>query len=171
MTSRTGQPTSNAIRRRGFTLLELILVLAILAMAAAAVAPSLVHFARHRRMLDAAATILALTQHARNAAANDGRPWRLRLDSAESVCWLESQRDGAFAIFGRKVAFPSDVLIGWDDPESDLRGYVQFESDGSHDAAAVMVTDADGRSVRIESVTLSEPFRVVESESGREVNT
>src|SRR5947207_6133930 len=63
--------------RRGFTLLELVVVMLILTVMLAMVAPSLSGFGRGRQAEQAAANILALSRWAREQAISDGRVYRL----------------------------------------------------------------------------------------------
>lgn len=61
-------------RIQGFTLLELLLVLALLAMAVAVAAPSLSRFFAGRALDSEARRLLALTRHAQDRAVSEGVP-------------------------------------------------------------------------------------------------
>ena len=78
---------------RGFTLVELILVMTILVMVTAIVAPNLRGFGAGRRVADAARQIVGLTQYAQAMAANDGRVYRLNFDTSRGEYWLTFQAD------------------------------------------------------------------------------
>lgn len=60
--------------RRAFTLLELLLVLALLAMAVAVAAPSLARFFRGRALDSEGRRMLALTRYAQSRAVSEGIP-------------------------------------------------------------------------------------------------
>ena len=60
------------MRRAGFTLIELMLVLAILAMMVALVAPALAKSSRARNLEQEALRLVALTEYARDEAVSQG---------------------------------------------------------------------------------------------------
>lgn len=72
-------------KRRGFTLVELIVVLFILLLMTTAVVPRVVAIQRSRRLKDVEARIIRLPAEARNEAVRAGTPVRLRLDGAALV--------------------------------------------------------------------------------------
>ena len=67
---------------RAFTLLELIIVMAVLATILAFSAPSLSRSLRERRVQEEAARFLALTEYARNEAASQGVPMTVWIEAA-----------------------------------------------------------------------------------------
>lgn len=73
---------------RGFTLLELILVMLLVAMAAAISRPALAGFRASRELSWSAGQLGALAERARSSAGASGSPWRLNLEAAEGACWL-----------------------------------------------------------------------------------
>jgi len=75
---------------RGFTLIEIILVLAVLATVLAVSAPSLGRFFRGRSLDSEAHRLLALTRHAQDRAVSEGIPMILWLD-------LDARRYGLLA--------------------------------------------------------------------------
>ena len=79
---------------RGFTLLELILVMVILSTVLAMAAPSLRGFFASRKTHDTAAQILALTQFARSQAISEGIVYRLNFDTRQRTYWLTAQQAG-----------------------------------------------------------------------------
>ncbi|NJL31770.1 MAG: type II secretion system protein [Phycisphaerales bacterium] len=60
-------------RHHGFTLLELILVMGIVALAAALAAPTLGNFARGRGLTDQARQLLAVVQYCQDQAVSQGK--------------------------------------------------------------------------------------------------
>src|SRR5579859_4360712 len=77
--------------RRGFTLIELILVMAILVMAVSVTAPALSNFFRGRALDGEARRLLALTHGAQSRAVSEGVPMDLWLDANNGTFGLEAE--------------------------------------------------------------------------------
>jgi prepilin-type N-terminal cleavage/methylation domain-containing protein len=75
----------------GFTLIELILVMAILTMVASMSAPVLSHFFRGRALNSEARRVLALTHIAASRAASEGVPVDIWFDSNARVYGMETE--------------------------------------------------------------------------------
>jgi prepilin-type N-terminal cleavage/methylation domain-containing protein len=84
--------------RRGVTLLELLVVLVVMGIAAAVVAPALVRPVA--RPAGASGSVESLVADARRTAIRRGQPVRLRL-AADGVWALVAASDGAFLASGR----------------------------------------------------------------------
>ena len=95
MTSRVGN-NQNRIscagkpRRGGFTLVELMLVMAMLASVLAVAAPSLARFFRGRNLNSEARRFLSLTRYGQSRAVSEGVPVILWIDSNHGVYGLEA---------------------------------------------------------------------------------
>ena len=93
-----GPPTNGAKPRRpavAFTLIELILVMALLVIVIATVAPSLSHFF-HGRNLDAEARrFLSLTRFGQSRAISEGVPMRLWIDVNRHTYGLQGEYGGS----------------------------------------------------------------------------
>jgi type II secretion system protein H len=76
---------------RGFTLIELILVMAILTVAVSVTAPMLSQFFRGRTLDSEARRLLALTRSGQSRAASEGVPIDLWVDSQQGVFGLEAE--------------------------------------------------------------------------------
>jgi len=87
---RSGEPTRIA-GARGFTLVELIIVMALLAVIAAISMPSLGRSMRERNLKDEAARFLAVTEYARNEAASQGVPMTVWIDPATQRFGVEAK--------------------------------------------------------------------------------
>ena len=87
-TSPTGGRRNADARARGFTLIELILVMALLAVVLAVAAPTLARFFTGRTLGSEAKRLLALTRYGQSAAISRGVPMELWLSVAEGAYGL-----------------------------------------------------------------------------------
>lgn len=78
--------------RRAFTLIELILVMAMLSIVISLAAPSLARFFRGRGLDSEARRLLALTRYGQSRAASEGVPMLLWIDAAQRTYGLEAER-------------------------------------------------------------------------------
>jgi type II secretion system protein H len=76
---------------RGFTLIELILVMAILTIAVSVTAPTLSNFFRGRTLDSEARRLLALTHSGQNRAVSEGVPMDLWVDPDRGTFGLEAE--------------------------------------------------------------------------------
>jgi Tfp pilus assembly protein FimT len=74
-----------------FTLIELILVMAILIMMVSITAPTLSHFFRGRTLNSEARRLLALTRSGQSRAASEGLPIDLWVDAKQGIFGLEAE--------------------------------------------------------------------------------
>lgn len=154
---------------RGFTLLELILVMVILSTVLAMAAPSLRGFFASRRTHDTAAQILALTQLARSQAISEGTIYRLNFDTRERTYWLTAQRAGVFEKlktgFGQVYTLAKDMNVELEDLDEDEDDvFLEFTPQGTVTAGTVRIIDRRGRAIEVTCPTVTESFSVVESE-------
>ena len=81
-----------ARRLRGFTLIELILVLAVLAVVLAVSAPALSRFFKGRGLESEARRFMALTRHAQSRAVSEGVPMVLWLETRQRLYGLNADK-------------------------------------------------------------------------------
>lgn len=148
------------------TLLELILVMAIIGTVLGLAAPSLGGFFGSRRTADAAARVLALAQYARAQAAAEATPYRLRIDTARGEYWLERREGGAFARlgteFGRTFTLPDGTRARWiERPGGSSREYIAFMPDGRTEAARLRLVGRHRETYDIVCASPAERFRVI----------
>jgi prepilin-type N-terminal cleavage/methylation domain-containing protein len=101
---------------RGFTLIELIMVMAILVLVASVIAPNLRGFGIGRKTNDAGRMILAMTKYARTQSESEGRIYRLNLDESGGAAWLTADNGGGgFTAptndFGDRYSLPEGVRM------------------------------------------------------------
>jgi len=91
MRSATGQSNGRTRCAQGFTLIELILVLTLLAVAAAFIAPALRDFFRGRALDGEARRILALTHAAQSRSVSEGFPVWVWFDASHGMYGIEEE--------------------------------------------------------------------------------
>jgi len=120
-------------KANAFTLIELILVMALLTTLAALVAPQLMNSSRGRELNNQAMALLAATEYARTEAISRGMPVTL---------WVEEERFGVRVKSGdeersiREWALVSDVQFE-EPPDESEKGVATFQPDGTLDIESV----------------------------------
>ncbi len=182
MTWTTGQSADRAERRdapgaggarprRGFTLLELIVVLALVSVLLGLAAPSLRGFFASRQTADAAAQMLALTQLAGSRAAARGDVYRLNIDLETNTYWLTVQEEGEFvdlgSEFGRHFRFPEGTTVRVETPSGVApMPYIDFYPTGRTDEALIELTGRKGEVFQVVCESATEAFRIVSPSEG-----
>ena len=94
MTFRTGNKrirSASPLRDRGFTLIELILVMALLTIVLSVGAPALARFFRGRTLDSEARRFLSLTRYGQSRAVSEGVPMVLWIDAKQGLYGLEAE--------------------------------------------------------------------------------
>ncbi|MGH8024910.1 MAG: pilus assembly FimT family protein [Limisphaerales bacterium] len=95
MTLEIGKHSKQAQRNKpglcGFTLIELVLVMALLVVAVSMVAPRFSDFVRGRALDSEARRLLALTDAGESRAVSEGMPMVLWFDQKDGACGLEEE--------------------------------------------------------------------------------
>jgi type II secretion system protein H len=151
---------------KGFTLLELILVMVIISTVLAMASPSLRGFFASRETSDAAAQIVSLTQLARSQAIAEGRIYRLNLDLEQGAYHLTVREGGAFrelyTEFGRVFLLPDDTIFELEkDGEEGVAKYIDFFPQGHTEASTMRLTDRRGDVYEIVCYSSAERFQVI----------
>jgi prepilin-type N-terminal cleavage/methylation domain-containing protein len=162
-------------RRRAYTLLELVMVLAILCLVAGLAVPSLRGFAQGREGADGAQQLVALCRRARTQAITEATTYRLNVDPAAGTYWLTAWRGGTFVDpgdgFGRAFAVPTGMMLTWDGPFDGAFGYAEFQPDGRTTPAIARLTGAASDVLEVGCLTPAEPFEVLPSDQPRATRT
>lgn len=90
----------------GFTLIELILVLVLIALITTAATPALRGFTQRGSLDDAAAALLALTRQAQTRAAHESVPYRIVFNLDAHTAWLEKIGDEGYEIINETGVEP-----------------------------------------------------------------
>src|SRR5271170_8007727 len=121
-------------RYRAFTLIELLMVMLIITIMVALVAPKLSGFAMGRKASDEARTLVSLARYARSQAISEGRVYRLNVDPSGRQFWLTAEQDGQFQPpqneYGEKYDLPDGVSMDTDIASKQDGQYVQFQPTG-----------------------------------------
>jgi prepilin-type N-terminal cleavage/methylation domain-containing protein len=152
----------------GFTLIELVLVLTIIAVAVMMMAPMLGSFVRGRGPTNTAGQFVSLAHWARSQAVADGTAYHLNIDTTAGTWWLTKDNGQSFAsvdaaYYGKVFSVPDDVRIQTDAPKLDKAQVIAFDPSGRSDPAVVKFigTRGNGESDAV-CETAIDPFHVVD---------
>ena len=150
---------------RGFTLIELILVLFVLATAAAIAAPSLGRWGRGSRLRDAGDNFLALSRWARTQAIANSAVYRLNVDAQNGRFWVAVQEGQAFvdvaSDFGHDFTMPENTTIEMSSGASQPLEFVTFYPTGRTTAPARVRLADDSGGIDLICETPAEGFRLL----------
>ena len=174
-------PHRPAHLRQAFTLLELLLVLALLAMAVALVVPSLRGFSHSTRLRGSTDEFAAMAQYARTQAVTTCEVYRITFDPrptsgqygpAGKFELLRMEREGQFAPDTDEFRGPLNVPDGCRAELVDLTGKplgsIDFYPTGRTQPARFSVyDDSTGRISIVECLSPTESFKLVKQEAQR----
>lgn len=133
-------------RLRGFTLFELIAVMVLVAVVMAMAAPALQGFTARSQASDAAATLLAAVNLARQRALQDGMPYRINVNTDDNTCNLTRRSGYAFTnitdTWGADIHIERTVTLMWQSPQREA--HITFEPDGSAESRVLRVVGPRG---------------------------
>jgi len=144
------------INKPGFTLLELLLVMLLIAVAAAIVAPSFGGFSRGRRLPNTAVSLVTTARWCAVKARSEGTTYRLVLDRSQRF-WKVTKDDGTGQFIdeteleGQAHNLPEGINFGELTFQSTIESeqqedYVTFKSTGRTDVVRItLVSDNDLR--------------------------
>ena len=148
----------------GYTLIELVLVMALLCLAVGLAAPSLRDFFQGHQAQNGAEQFVAVAQWARAQAITRGEIYRLNVDAPSHRYWLTVQRGGQFVPpgeeFGSRFDFPDGISVECDFPSHPDGAYVEFEPSGRADEGNLRLTGSDGTVVQLGCQTNTDQFEV-----------
>jgi Tfp pilus assembly protein FimT len=152
--------------------MELILVLVVVAIVLAIVAPSMRGLAQSRETADAAVRVVAMAHRARSQAMAQGRPYRLNLDPTGRRCWLTVQKGAGYAPaddwLARAYTPPEDVSVTLESTWTEAgAAYVQFYPSGRCETASIQVRGRGGEFYQVACASATERFRVIDPSEGQ----
>ncbi|HEX8916467.1 MAG TPA: type II secretion system protein [Humisphaera sp.] len=176
--------------RRGFTLLEIVLVLAVLAILVGSLATSYRGLGNDQRDRACVDDLLACARAARARAISEGTAYRLNIDPANRQFWLTRQVGSQFVVLdaeGFWFQAPDGVALAYKpttDPDqqaaAELTGliqpdrlpndvpYVEFSPAGRADTGVIVVRGSTGREVQLVIPSAAETMKVIDGEQVRE---
>ena len=158
----------NRNSRRGFTLLELILVMIVIFALATVVAPRFSDFFPSFQVRKNSEHLLAWARKARSDAATVGLRQRLMFDTEHKKYWIEYEarpikEPGTFRLLGGSwteeqlpEAVIFDTIDGAEaDPSRSGFRYVEFRPDGTSTEATIILSNGSGdrSTLRVEGAT------------------
>ena len=143
----------------GFTLIELILVMAIMATVMALAAPQLTRWKKGGKLRNAADEFIAATRWARSKAAADGAMYAVAIDKQSGTYRVQMKTGQEYGEaqgqFRAAPPLPEGVKI---ESTAEL---IEFYPTGRVDTATVKFTAEDGDSISVECTTPAGDFATV----------
>jgi type II secretion system protein H len=153
------------MRRNGFTLIELVLVMLLIATVVAMAAPSLRGWSHGRDLFNSAEEFVAMTRLARSYAISESTTYRLNIDTNAAVYWLTKQSGSDFVSIGsdvgRQYTLPLGGKIAVVNAADSSKTSFDFYPTGRADAGTVTFSDDKGNVVPIQSPSATENFAIV----------
>ena len=163
MTLWVQQDMRRVARCRAMTLIELIMVLALLSMVAALAAPSLAPFFRGRGLQEEGRRMLALTRYARSEAVSQCVPMELWIDSMTGEYGLNAQAGYESENGNKEVRFRLNdgliFVVGETQLDENLIARIVFQPDG-------VVDQESPKTFIIQNETGSEVFEIAQMDLG-----
>lgn len=160
---------------RGFTLIELVLVMLIIGLMLTVVVPSMGGLLKAQRLDQCARTLAGMLKEARVCSAADAKAYRLVIDTEDGTCWLEALTPEGF---DRPESSIGKILELGDDVMFELEGgtedgsllMIRVEPDGMAELAQIVVTrKQDGKQLAVYCRTPTEPFIIGQPVSALEL--
>src|SRR4051812_48553103 len=157
------------MRRAGFTLVELMLVLAILAMMVAFVAPALAKSSRARNLEQEALRFIALTEFARDEAVSQGVSMAIFVETQTQRFGVEPASATSGVVTRKDFTLHEDLHFEPVETKSKKEGRViTFSPEGTPDTSSVdtiKITDRNGATRTIERDTDGWGYQLAKEET------
>lgn len=160
----------SSVRPAGFTLVELVLVMGLLALLMAVAAPDLRGWSRNGKLRDATDQMMASIRYARGQAIHDAVTYRLSVDPTGTLVQVQRQEGGLFVAiddtYAGPIIMPDGFVVEIDRLDGGLSAVVDFFPDGRTTPARIVLTAPWGRQVVMAAPTAAQPFELVASAGG-----
>ncbi|MCX7014867.1 MAG: GspH/FimT family pseudopilin [Candidatus Sumerlaeota bacterium] len=159
--------TRNRQRLRGLTLMELIVVMALLAVVFAIVSPFLTSFFRGRDLDNEARRLLALTRYGRSEAISSGTALELWIDPATGDYGLQPRDPYATSAMPATQYRLADGLsfdTGQATRGDDGKLRIVFHSDGAIEGESVTVRESRGGALAIQPADAGQSYVIAEAD-------
>lgn len=158
-------------RASGFTLLELVLVLAVIAVAISVVAPSLSGFAKGRGPINAAGLFVTTARWARAQAITSGNVYHLNIDTTAGKWWLSADNGSTTSDVSGDFAgytLPDGVSMTTDAPKAQNSNaqVIDFDPSGRSDPGTVHFSGPRGGSADVGCDTPADLYHVLPQQGG-----
>ena len=160
------------VRAKGFTLLELILVMIILCTVLAMASPSLRGFFSSRQLNDMTEQIQAMTRYAKVQSVFESRYYRVNFDANKRLYWIsylrESQYERLSNNFGNLYSIPTEIDISFHNvPYDNGIYYFEFDPEGYSKEASVRLQDNQENIQEVVCYSPAENYEIVEIIDGK----
>jgi general secretion pathway protein H len=141
-------------RKRGVTLVELVVVMAIIALGAVLVVPNLGTWINYYRLRSATRDITSALRTAQMKAVSNNISYRVTFDTGANSFVLEYQASGGFKPEGPRQQLPPGVTLT-DVSFSGGKAYAVFNRDSSSSSGHVTIANSKGmrRTITVSSTT------------------
>ncbi len=161
-------PRSKFILRASpaFSLVELLLVMAILTILMAVIAPALSHSLRGRKLEDEASRFIALTEYARDEAISQGAPMIIWINGATQSYGLDPKNSYSDTTVHKKFDAGQDVTFDVAVQSADNTTVAEFGPDGlptPSSAPSVRLHDRSGAAIVIVQKTDGSGYAVADN--------
>ena len=150
-------------QRRGFTMIEIVLVLVIISTAMALSAPSLRGWGQGAKLRDASEQFVSATRWSRAQAIATATPHRIDVDAATASYSVTVQRGSEHVPvagdLGRPTVLPEGYRIQLASGGEDAQG-IAFHPNGRSTPAVVRFTSTTGETVEVACAFPADLFRV-----------
>ena len=156
----------NHVPARGFTLLELILVMIILCTVLAMAAPSLRGFFSSKQINDISEHIMIMTRYAKVQAIFKSNLYRVNFDMTKRLYWISCLDEGEYerlqSDFGNYYQIPEDIKFEFENVNK-VGGiyYLQFDPKGYSSQSRIRLEDDKDNILEIVCRTPSENYELV----------
>jgi general secretion pathway protein H len=161
LTLETGNKTLMRPRNRGFTLLEVVLVLVVMSLVAAVTLPAMLRGRTAFHLRAVSRDVIGSLRMARETAVTEQKVMMVQIDSqAQSLTVSDDVGDGA-----RSLSIPGDVRLeavtNSGEAIPDGRLVIRFLPNGSSDEAQILLRSETGSTLRIRTDAITGGARIL----------